>query len=80
MRQNRNKNKNYNFGLSVTVENGNFNRALKQFKRKVKDSGKMQELKDRQFYEKPSSRKQRKKQAAVRRTQKALTANEPKRY
>ena len=48
-------------GLYVDVRNNNIEFALKKFKRMVKDSGLMMELRDRQYYEKPSSERRRKK-------------------
>jgi ribosomal protein S21 len=39
----------------VKVVNGNIELALKAFKRKLKDSGKIEELKDRKEYIKPSA-------------------------
>lgn len=59
-------------GLKVEVYNGNFEKALRQFKKKVQNSGKLQEVKDRETYEKPSSVKQKKKNAAKRRLQTRL--------
>ena len=48
-------------GLYVEVRNNNIEGALKKFKRKVKDSGLMVELRDRQYYEKPSEKRRREK-------------------
>ena len=48
-------------GLCVDVRNNNIEGALKKFKRKVKDSGLMVELRDRQYYEKPSEKRRREK-------------------
>jgi|TARA_R100000329_G_scaffold132723_1_gene112301 small subunit ribosomal protein S21 len=48
-------------GLYVDVRNNNIEGALKKFKRKVKDSGLMVELRDRQYYEKPSEKRRREK-------------------
>lgn len=61
-------NKNTNFGnqkgLSVEVRNDNFNDAMRKFKRKIQDDGRLQEVKQRQEYIKPSERKAREKAAA----------------
>ena len=54
------KNKDFN-GLYVKVYNNNIEKALKKFKKMVKDSNLMIELRDRQYYEKPSSERRRKK-------------------
>ena len=51
-------------GLYVKVQNGNVERALSIFKRKVKDSGLMLELKRRQQYEKPSDLRRQKRNLA----------------
>ena len=48
-------------GLYVDVRNNNIEGALKKFKRMVKDSGMMVELRDRQYYEKPSEKRRREK-------------------
>lgn len=51
-------------GLTVEVRNGDFNYALRKFKKKVQDSGILQELKEREFYEKPTTKRKRAKAAA----------------
>ena len=48
-------------GLRVDVKNNNIEFALKKFKRMVKDSELMLELRDRTFYQKPSMVKREKK-------------------
>ena len=48
-------------GLRVEVKNNNVDFALKKFKRMVKDSGMMLELKNRTYYEKPSKKRREKK-------------------
>ena len=48
-------------GLSVTVFNNNVEGALKILKKKVKNSNMMQELRDKQYYQKPSEIKRQKK-------------------
>ena len=50
----------------VKVVNGNIELALKAWKRKVKDSGKIEELKNRKEYIKPSAVKRKQKQQAIR--------------
>lgn len=59
-------------GLIVEVKNGDFNKALRIFKKKVQDSGILQELKAREYYEKPTTKRKRKKAAAKARWQKYL--------
>lgn len=49
----------------LTVEVGdNFNSALRKFKKKVDESGKLQDVLSKQFYEKPTTKRKRKKGAA----------------
>ena len=45
----------------------NFDRMLRTFRNKVKRSGKLEKLREKDFYEKPAQRKQRLKHAARRR-------------
>tara|TARA_R100000008_G_C3433949_1_gene91066 strand:- start:144 stop:392 length:249 start_codon:yes stop_codon:yes gene_type:complete len=52
-------------GLSVKVWNNNVEGALKVFKRKVKDSNIMQDLKEKQYYTKPSKKRREKKNMAI---------------
>ena len=51
--------------VSVKVIGGNIQKALSRFKRKVKDSDHLYELKDRREYTKPSVKKRRLKQIAI---------------
>jgi len=51
-------------GLSVEVRNGDFNYALRKFKKKVQEDGILQELRKREFYEKPSLKRKKAKAAA----------------
>jgi small subunit ribosomal protein S21 len=48
-------------GLRVDVKNNNIEFALKKFKRMIKDSELMLELRERTYYEKPSRIKREKK-------------------
>ena len=48
-------------GLRIEVRNNNVEFALKKFKRMVKDSGMMLELKNKAYYEKPSKKRREKK-------------------
>ena len=59
------RNKERSRGLKVIVgENMPINVALRKFKQKVDDSGKLEEVKKRMFYEKPTTERKRKKGAA----------------
>ena len=51
-------------GLCVEVWNNNIETALKIFKRKVKDSKLLFELKEKQYYKKPSEKRREKKAIA----------------
>ena len=50
-------------GLSVSVKEGDFNFALRKFKKKVQEDGKLQTLRKKEFYEKPSEKRKREKAA-----------------
>ena len=60
----RKKPKDKAIGLSVKVYNNNVEGALKKFKRMVKDSGLMLDLKKKSYYEKPSRLRREKKNLA----------------
>ena len=51
-------------GLRIEVRNNNVEFALKKFKRMVKDSGLVLELKNRSYYKKKSEEKREKKNLA----------------
>ena len=51
-------------GLKVIVGDLPINVALKKFKQKVDDSGILEELKSRMYFEKPTTERKRKKGAA----------------
>tara|TARA_Y100000992_G_C20810351_1_gene280004 strand:- start:117 stop:296 length:180 start_codon:yes stop_codon:yes gene_type:complete len=54
--------------IFVKVHNNNIERALSKFKKKVKESKLMLELREREFYQKPSDiRKEKKAKAKLRR-------------
>ncbi len=60
-------------GSTVFVkENEPIDRALRRFKNKIQDSGLLQELREREFYEKPTTTRKRKKSAAKNRWRKEL--------
>ena len=63
--------------MSITVEvrKGNVEQAMRVLKRKVQKEGIIKELRERQYYEKPSAKKRRKKKeniANVKKLQKKL--------
>lgn len=66
-----NKNKTLK-GSTIIVGDMPINVALRKFKQKVDDSGILEDIKKRMFYEKPTTKKKRKKGAAVSRWKKKL--------
>ena len=50
--------------IKVVVKNNNYEKALSIFKRKVKDSNLMYDLREREFYKKPSAIKKEMKNKA----------------
>ena len=63
-------------GRSVLVKDDNVERALRKFKKKITESGLLNELRDREFYEKPTTTRKRKKSAAKNRWNKKLAAQQ----
>ena len=59
-------------GRSVTVQDNNVERALRKFKKKVQASNILNDLRAREFYEKPTTVRKRKKSAAQNRWRKKL--------
>jgi small subunit ribosomal protein S21 len=59
-------------GMTVYVVNDQVDKALRKFKKKVQESGLLQDLRDREFYEKPTTARKRAKSAAKRRWQKRI--------
>ena len=64
------------YGKTVIVKDGNVEKALRKFKKKVADSGLLNELRDREFYEKPTTARKKKKAAAKNRWQKQLRSQQ----
>ena len=59
-------------GSAVIVTHDDVNRALKKLKNKMEDCGKLKDLQQKEFYEKPTTERKRKKAAAKVRYQKKL--------
>ena len=57
---------------SVIVRDDNVERALRKFKKKIQESGLLDELRSRETYEKPTTERKRKKGAARARWRKKL--------
>lgn len=75
-RNNNHSNHNERKGLHVEVRNGDFNFALRKFKKKVAEDGILQELRQREFYEKPSLKRKKAKAAGRSRWLKKLAKME----
>lgn len=52
------------YGRSVLVQDNQVEKALRKFKKKINDLGLLNDLRDREFYEKPTTERKRKKSAA----------------
>jgi len=64
-------------GTGVTVKDGeNINQALRRFKRKIEDSKLLDDLRKKEFYEKPTTERKRKKGAARARWKKKLESQQ----
>jgi small subunit ribosomal protein S21 len=53
--------------LEIKVFNGDVERALKVLKKKIQNDGLFKTLKEKRYYEKPSQKKKRKHQEALKR-------------
>jgi small subunit ribosomal protein S21 len=70
------KQNNKPLGNKVIVGDLPLNVALRKFKQKVEDSGVLETVRSKMFYEKPTTERKRKKGAAQARWQKKLRDNE----
>lgn len=61
-------------GRSVLVQDNNVERALRKFKKKIQNSGILDDLRAKEFYEKPTTTRKRKASAAENRWQKKLAS------
>ena len=59
-------------GIAVEVRNDDFGRALRNWSKKVQDSGLLKELKERMSYEKPAVERQRLKKQARKRWERTV--------
>jgi small subunit ribosomal protein S21 len=69
-------------GTGVTVkDNENINQALRRFKRKIEEAGTLETLREKEFYEKPTTKRKRAKGAARARWLKKLEKEQlPKKF
>lgn len=61
-------------GSRVEVRNDNVEKAIRTFKKKIQESGKLLDLKEKEFYEKPTTKRRRVKNQQIRRAQKRREA------
>ena len=59
-------------GRSVLVQDNNIERALRKFKKKIQASNILNDLRAKEFFEKPATQRKRKKSAAKNRWEKKL--------
>jgi small subunit ribosomal protein S21 len=64
------------YGRTVVVQDNNVERALRKFKKKISDSGLLLELRERETYMKPTTRKKLKRSQAKARWKKYLRSQE----
>ena len=63
--------------VTIQVRNGNLEQAMRVLKKKVQKDGLLKDLRAKQYYEKPSEKKRRKKKEGIanfKKTQKKLKA------
>jgi len=65
-------------GNRVEVRDGQFERALRKFRKKVDESGVLKDIRQREYYEKPSQERKAKRAAARKRWLKKL--NDEKKF
>lgn len=63
-------------GNKVYVKDDNVDRALRKFKKKVAESGVLQLLREREFYEKPTTKRKKAASAAKNRWRKKLESQQ----
>ena len=59
-------------GRSVLVQDNNIERALRKLKKKIQVSGILNDLRDREFYTKPTTARKLKRSAAIQRLRRQL--------
>lgn len=67
-------------GRGVDVYNGNFDKALRTFRKKIQKSGLIQTVRDKRYFEKPSDTRRLAKKAAKRKSQLANRDNSKRLY
>jgi len=61
---------------TVTVKDGQFEKALRKFKKKVQESGILDDLREREHYTKPTTKRRMAKNKATRRHQRQVEQEE----
>lgn len=59
-------------GLTITVKDGNFNKALRQFRRAVDEDGRIKEVHERRYAVSPSEKRKVAKKRAIARNKRKL--------
>ena len=65
-----------NKGMVVYVKDDHVEKALRKFKKKIAESGKLQDLREREFYEKPTTARKKAASAAKNRWRKKLESQQ----
>lgn len=70
------------YGRSVVVNDGNVEKAIRKFKKKIQNSGLLLELRDRETYVKPTTRRKTAKSLAKKRWKKYVDSQQlpPRQY
>lgn len=63
-------------GRKVLVQDGNVEKALRKFKKKISDEGLLQEIQERRFYTKPTEKRKVAKAQAKKRWKRFLNSQE----
>ena len=58
--------------VAITVRNNNVDQAMRILKKKLQKEGVLREIKSRQYFEKPSAKRKRKKAEGIKRYQRNL--------
>ena len=58
--------------ITIEVRNNNAEKAIKLLKKKINAEGTLKDCRDRQFYEKPTDKRRRRKAQAIRRIERNL--------
>lgn len=61
---------------TVYVKDGQFEKALRKFKKKVQESGILDELRERESYSKPTTKRRKAKNQAIRRQRRKVEQEE----